>query len=73
MGDFTNFSVRLDRRTYRALARLARHAQRKRGDFLRWLVRREATRRGLLPADNGAGEPAAQRQPGGEVEYEQTA
>lgn len=38
----TTFAIRLDEKTAEALRRLAADAERRRGDYLRLLIRREA-------------------------------
>ncbi len=49
---YINFSVRLDAQTARLLRLLAEAERRKRGDYLRLLIRQEATRRGLEKSRN---------------------
>ncbi len=48
MNQKTNFSVQLDRATRLLLSRLAELDQRKPGDFVRRLIRKEAAKRFML-------------------------
>jgi hypothetical protein len=60
MSKIVNFSVALDEETYAMLAGLAALAQRKRGDYLRVLIRDQAAKK--LPKAKPVGKAKTQPQ-----------